>query len=139
MSGEDEIRKTLAEAQPAEDVDDCPVVALGQWEGSYFFFALSRQIREMTVKDMTDTGLVSLFNGDPSWLLAHYGKRDKDGKPTGDIAAKAAAYAMMRRCAAVGLYRRDTPKVLWTFRTIGSRMRQIDSGQMEAIPIAFAS
>jgi energy-coupling factor transporter ATP-binding protein EcfA2 len=92
------------------DEAECPVIALGQRAGVYYFLSVAGEIREMRPRDMTMLGLLSLFNGNPGWLYQHYAKLDKKDKPTGEVDVTAAAGAMMRRCAAVGLWRLDMPQ-----------------------------
>jgi hypothetical protein len=89
---------------------DCPVVALGQRHGVYYFLSAAGEIRDMRPRDMTTLGLLSLFNGAPGWLYQHYAKLDRKGKETGEIDQIAAASALMRQCAVAGLWRVDTPK-----------------------------
>lgn len=109
-SGEDEIRDSLAKAQPPEEPLQCPVVALGHLKGVYYFLSGSGEIREMRPRDMTALGLLSLFDGDGAWLHEHYAKLDSKDRKTGEIEVNAAAAAMIRRCVAIGLYRLDIPK-----------------------------
>jgi energy-coupling factor transporter ATP-binding protein EcfA2 len=104
-------RRDTEEREPIPgDGADCPVVALGKRGGKYYFLVPPGEILELAPRDMTANGLVSLFGGDPKWLLEHYGKRDKNDRPTGEFDVTAAAWGMMRRCSGVGLYRLDTPK-----------------------------
>lgn len=100
------------EATPPPDGgdEDCPVIALGQRGGVYFFLSLAGEIRDMRPRDMTLLGMMSLFNGETRWLYDHHPKLDKKNKPTGEIDVTAAAGALMRRCAAQGLWRTDMPQ-----------------------------
>ena len=108
------IRDAVRRAQPPlpGDGDDCPVVALGQRGGVYFFVAASGEIRDLKARDLTELNMVSLFDGNPAWLLSRYEKETGRGKPTGEIDVARAAAALMRRCAEAGLWRPETPRRL---------------------------
>jgi len=111
MSGESEIRRSMGCAREPEDADseECPVVALGQRNGVYYFLSVAGERRELRARDLTQLVILSLFNGDSTWLFTHYAKLDRKDRPTGAVDCTAAAAALMRRCASVGLYRLDTP------------------------------
>ena len=107
-------QRQLAQSPPPGDSDDdsddpCPVVCLGQRHGSFFFIAASGELRELTPRDMTATGLLALFNGDNGWLKRKFPRRDGEGTPLNDFVNKSAAAGLMRRCAAAGLWSSDTP------------------------------
>lgn len=111
MSGEGDIRRSLAEAREPDPRDgiDCPVVALGQRNGVYYFLSAGGEKREMRPRDLTMLGLLSLFDGDGTWLHEHYAKLDKKDRKTGEVDVTAAAAGLIRRCADAGLWRLDTP------------------------------
>lgn len=112
MTGEREIQRAVDRAHepiPGDDAD-CPVIALGQRAGVYYFLSVAGEIRDMRPRDMTMLGLLSLFNGEPRWLFDNHAKLDKKNNPTGEVDITNAAGALMRRCAAVGLWRLDMPQ-----------------------------
>ena len=111
-AGEESIRRRMDRAKPPdlEEPDDCPVVALGHRKGTYYFLSASGERREVKPRDMTQLGLISLFDGEGAWLIEHYGKFDKKDRKTGELDINRAASAMIRRCVQVGLWREDTPE-----------------------------
>ena len=113
MTGE-AVHRTVRKAREPDprDAEDCPITALGQRAGTYYFLSAAGEIRDLKARDLTLLNMVSLFNGDPAWLEDNYAKVDRREKKTGEIDIAAAAAALMRRCAEVGLYRLDTPRRL---------------------------
>ena len=108
---EEAVRRSVEDAhEPIEgDAEPCPVIALGQLAGVYYFIAVSGEIRDMRPRDMTELGLLSLFDGDPHWLIDHYPQLNSKDQPTGRIDAADAAAAMMRRAASAGIWNNSTP------------------------------
>ena len=110
--GEHAIRQSLARAREPESdpLKESPVVALGQRNGQYYFIAASGELRVLGARDMTAPGhLLSLFDGDRQWLANAFPRKNSEGETTGDFVTKTAAAALMRRCAAAGLWNEDTP------------------------------
>jgi hypothetical protein len=116
MTGEDEIRRAAAAAEPVEPErlaaapdDDCPVVCLGHRDGVYHYLSPSGEHRQLRDRDHTRNGLMSLFDGDRAWFFAAAGDRESHKWSLEKVAA-----TLMHRCAAAGLWRNDT-----AFRGIG--------------------
>lgn len=107
------IRAIIADAREitTDDVieDGCPVAALGQRDGRYFFLARSGELRVLAARDLMRNGILSLFDGHTGWLAAQYPKYDREGKATGEINYASAAAGLMRLAATHGLYDADTP------------------------------
>lgn len=82
---------------------EIPVIPLGQADGTYYFLARSGEMRAMETRALTPLGLLSLFNGDPSWLMKECPKKDKDGN-TIDWTPRLAAQKLMALCARAGLF-----------------------------------
>lgn len=110
MAGEDDIRDAVdAAAEPLEGEEiRCPVIALGQRNRIYYFIAVSGEVHELSTRDFNPVGILSLFNGDPTWLLDAAPRRDREGAVVGFHAQKAAAL-LIKKCADVGLWNPDTP------------------------------
>lgn len=99
---------------PGGGGDGCPYTALGQRGGDYFVLAASGEVRRLSIRDLSTNGLLSIFNGDPAWLIDQFPRFNKEGERIADWALKPAVGDLMRRCARAGLWDEDTP-----VRTLG--------------------
>ncbi|MEA1674085.1 hypothetical protein [Nitrospirillum sp. BR 11163] len=97
-----------ADAPPPDEAqtekDPCPVVALGHHDGVYVFLSPSGELRKLTVRDMSANGLLSLFSGEPGWMVRNYRRLDKEGNPTEDFVIRGVVGHLIRASEAVGLY-----------------------------------
>lgn len=100
MAGRDPILETIE----AQERDDCPVKAVGSTDGIYWFLAPSGELRQMKRADFTAIGLLSLFEGRSTWMIANHQRFDKDGEPINDFNARAVSADLMARCHRVGLF-----------------------------------
>lgn len=80
-----------------------PPVPLGQADGNYYFLARSGELRRLDVRGLSPLGILSLFNGDASWLKEKCPKRNKEGEVV-DWVHKDAAQELMKLCARQGLF-----------------------------------
>ncbi len=85
------------------------ITPLGHFDGVYHVLDRSGQHRALETRALTDRGLLSLFNGDQSWLARECPKKTKEGDPTGDFMPRQAAQLIMQLCARVGLFSPHTP------------------------------
>lgn len=138
------VRRTADEGEEfgPEDVAaaSCPVGALGQRDGRYFFVAASGEIRVLAAREMSPQGILSIFDGRPDWLVKNCPRLDRDGKPTGDWGARGAAGLLIRMCADAGLWDEETPvhgRGVWRDKAgrllvhVGDRL-YIERGQVRA-------
>ncbi len=57
--------------------DDCPVVALGHYEGHLHFLDVTGHKRELSARALgTRPDLLTLFGGDETWLRQHFPKKE---------------------------------------------------------------
>lgn len=84
--------------------DGCPVRALGQLDGTYFFVTQSGELRAVAHRDLSTNGILSLFEGQTEWLKKTFPKKDSNGNDIDDWAPRAAAAGLMRCCAEAGLF-----------------------------------
>jgi len=95
------------------DATPCPLTFLGHSNGRYFLLSPAGERREITARDMTGTGFLSLTEGDDSWLRAvapdwPRGAKDRTGiAPQFDV--RSAAGEIIRRCRAAGIFDPETP------------------------------
>jgi hypothetical protein len=113
---EDEIRRSVAAATEftPDDVaaESCPLLALGERGGRYFFLVKSGELREVAARDMTNPSiLLSLFGGDAAWLKETCPKFEKDGAKLDDWAPRAAGARLMRMCAKKGLWDEENVEI----------------------------
>lgn len=113
--GESKIRSAIEDAKdlPPDQTDEggtpkCPLTALGQWNGRYFFLTQAGELRDVSGFQMNYLGLLSLFDGDVEWLFGVHGHYNGQGNLTGFNASKAAGN-LMRQCRRAGLFDPATP------------------------------
>ena len=93
----------------AELYDDCPVKALGESVegGRFFFLSRSGKVRPLTHRDLTRSGIDSLFVGNTDWLVATHPQLDRKGNPTDDWDADKARSDLLKRCDGAGYFDPD--------------------------------
>lgn len=108
---EEEIRDVVDDAsEPAAGDDrDCPIVALGQRNGQFYFIGTSGEIRVFEPRHFTNMGIVSLFGGGTQWLWKNFPKRARESEEIVGFSLSAAGAFLMRRAAAAGLWNEETP------------------------------
>lgn len=83
----------------------CPLVPLGQGrDGVYYFLGPLGELRVMSFRDLNRAGIASLTGGETDWLRGQFPVFDKNGEPTGSWSHDAARDALIRMCAAKGLF-----------------------------------
>jgi hypothetical protein len=97
-----------ADADSHTTDDDCPVTALGHNGTHYKFLTPTGQLIDLTAGALVSvSGLLSLFNGDPTWLTATHPRLDRKGEVVG-FSVQAAGADMIRRCVAAGMFDAET-------------------------------
>lgn len=84
-------------------MDDCPVRALGHRAGVYYFLSPIGERREFRASDFTLNGVASLFEGDMTWMSAHFPRTDKKGNATDGYELTEAVTCLIAACAEKGL------------------------------------
>ncbi|MCW5581905.1 MAG: hypothetical protein KIS72_11250, partial [Luteimonas sp.] len=83
---------------------DCPVAALGQRNGVYWFVKPNGEVVSISYQQLTTmAGLSFLFDGDVAWLTESFPRTGRGGEVTGFVATAAGA-GLIRRCAEAGLF-----------------------------------
>lgn len=98
-------RKKNGDTAPKE-VDGCPITPIGHRDGSYMFFDIRGQFRELRARELgSKQGLTSLFNGHVDWLWKHFAAMDRNNpeKQTGFNVGASSEY-LMRLCDVAGLF-----------------------------------
>lgn len=85
------------------DLPPCPVVSLGQRDGTYHLLTPWAEYRAIAARGLNGLGVDSLFGGQTSWLRKAYPRLDKEGVVVG-YSAPAAARALMRACTKAGFF-----------------------------------
>ena len=94
------------------DDDDCPVIALGHADGTYWFLDFAGQPRKVTAQNLGNrNNLMSLFGGDDTWARAKYPvKKEFDDENGGkvtrtvDFRINAVAQELIARASRRGLW-----------------------------------
>ncbi|MCW3477408.1 P-loop NTPase family protein [Limobrevibacterium gyesilva] len=90
---------------------ECPVVPLGHRDGQYFFFDTAGQLRKFAAKSLGQSSeIVSLFGGNPGWLLGNFVQYDREGHPTNWFSARNAGAWLVRACHDLPLFDRSARK-----------------------------
>lgn len=92
-----------------EKLDDCPVRPLGHRGGYYYFLSPVGELRVLKATDFTLNGLGSLFEGDDSWMMRHWGRTNSKGDDIGGYQVTDVSYFLMRACRDEGIYDESTP------------------------------
>jgi hypothetical protein len=80
------------------------VICLGTAKGRCYFLSAAGEPLDLSAQQMTALGLLSLFGGNPEWMIVNYRKFDGDGKPTEDYVVRGVAGYLMRECNRAGMY-----------------------------------
>lgn len=103
----DDLRDRVA---AADTTGNCPVVPLGYQASdggkSFFYLSPGGSLARLGHRDHANTGLLSLFDGDTSWLEHEFPRHDRDGAVVGYNKEEAAGW-LMRACATAGFFDPD--------------------------------
>lgn len=103
-------RGTGEPRDPDMPAPDCPIVALGQLDGHYWFLSPSGELRELEKRELAgDVGMLSLFDGQTDYLKFTWPRFDKDGRRLDDFNPRAARQGLIAMAAEAGLWDRETP------------------------------
>ncbi len=95
-----------------EDLDpiaaDCPITPLGHRSRAYYFLSPAGELLELKAREFTEIGLISLFDGDRTWLFKQFKRTNSDGDVTG-FKVKVSGAWLMQACAKQGLFDPATP------------------------------
>ncbi|GAB5388482.1 MAG: hypothetical protein Alpg2KO_14500 [Alphaproteobacteria bacterium] len=83
----------------------CPVKALGHLGGRYFFLTQNGEVKEVSHRDFSTLGLISLMDGETDWMCEHFPRGNKIGQY--DI--NNTSSALIRACIKAGPWDPSTP------------------------------
>lgn len=86
----------------AETIEECPVKALGERDGVYYFATPTGKVRAFKPRDFSPVGLIILFNNNETWLRQN-APQTKDGVVTGFVTRRAAGI-LAAMCEAAGIF-----------------------------------
>ena len=89
--------------EATEDPGPCPVVALGRRGGISFYLSPAGELRALSAREHTHSGITSLFDGNVSWLWDAVPRCDSKGDPTG-WNERRAAEVLMKAAADAGFF-----------------------------------